>query len=88
MGAPGLWWRSADAAGCPPLPQERKLQARLEGGGAAAAPPAAVPGAEGGVEAGAGAEAAEEDASPFAAISATMGWDCFHWVTMLWILLR
>lgn len=30
----------------------------------------------------------EEEASPFAAISATMGWDCFHWLTMLWILLR
>ncbi|KAL4855933.1 Protein timeless [Chlorella vulgaris] len=29
----------------------------------------------------------EEEASPFAAISATMGWDCFHWLTMLWILL-
>jgi hypothetical protein len=32
--------------------------------------------------------AAEEDASPFSAISATLGWDCFHWVTMLWIMLR
>lgn len=30
----------------------------------------------------------EEEASPFGAISATMGWDCFHWLTMLWILLR
>lgn len=30
----------------------------------------------------------EDEASPFSSISATMGWDCFHWVTMLWIMLR
>lgn len=30
----------------------------------------------------------EEESSPFAAISATMGWDSFHWVIMLWIMLR
>jgi hypothetical protein len=60
--------------------QERKLQARLLAQREGAAPAADVAPAG-------GAEGEEED-SPFAAISATLGWDCFHWVTMLWILLR
>jgi hypothetical protein len=60
--------------------QERKLQARLEAERTGTAPAADVAPAGGG-------EGEDED-SPFAAISATLGWDCFHWVTMLWILLR
>ncbi|KAL4422339.1 hypothetical protein ABPG75_008536 [Micractinium tetrahymenae] len=56
---------------------------------AAASPAAAAAAAAAGSseQAEAGDEEEKEGASPFAAISATMGWDCFHWVTFLWITL-
>ena len=56
------------------FPQEGRHKAELErrkaaGEGAAAPPPAA----------------SDEAPSPFAAISATMGWETFHMVQMLWL---
>lgn len=83
--------------------QERNLQMRLQahkdkaaavGDAAGSASPAAAAAAgSGDGDRAGGTEEKEEGtegeaASPFAGISATMGWDCFHWVTFLWITLR
>ncbi|PSC68202.1 calcium-translocating P-type PMCA-type [Micractinium conductrix] len=61
------------------LKEERKLQHKMRQQAAGQGEQAA-----GGAAA---AESGDEESSPFAAISATLGWDCFHWVTMLWIML-